>query len=227
MAFDREKRYRPNLNEVAYEEIKNMILMGELAQGERILLDKMADRMNLSITPVREALNKLAQEDLIQLKPRTSCEVVRMDRNDINDILDIRELLETYALRSAGERLKTFPVKELSALFRKSYPPENYRQFIEADIRLHESIIAAAKNKKLKKLFDLIYNGIRILAIPSAKVEGRIIESNREHLALLEAIGSYNVDLAVLHLSDHIRRVKFLLLQHYEEMMSQMQQPQA
>ena len=122
MIFDREKRYRPNLNEIAYEEIKNMILTGQLAQGERIILSKMAEQMSLSITPVREALNKLAQEDLIQMTPRTSYEVVRLNKNDISDILDIRELLETFALRSAGDKLQSFPVEELSALFRKPYP---------------------------------------------------------------------------------------------------------
>jgi len=219
MIFDREKRYRPNLNEVAYEEIKNMILTGELAQGERIMLDKMAERMHLSITPVREALNKLAQEDLIQMTPRTSYEVVCLDRNDINDILDIRELLETFALRSAGDDLQSFPVEELSALFRKPYPPENYLQFIEADIRLHETIISVAKNRKLKKLFDFIYNGIRILAIPSAQIRGRMEQSNREHLALLKAIGEGNIEKAVEHLRYHIGQVKTLLLKHYDDSM--------
>lgn len=217
MAFNREKRYRPNLNEVAYEEIKGMILTGQLAQGERILLDKMAERMNLSITPVREALNKLAQEDLIQMTPRTSYEVVRLDKTDISDILDIRELLETFALRSAGSDLKSFPVKELSNLFKKHYAPEDYMQFIEADIRLHETIISVAKNRKLKKLFDFIYNGIRILAVPSAKVQGRMAESNREHLALLKAIGEGDVKRAVEHLSNHIRQVKLLLLKQYDD----------
>jgi DNA-binding GntR family transcriptional regulator len=217
MIFDREKRYRPNLNEIAYEEIKNMILTGELAQGERIMLDKMAKRMNLSITPVREALNKLAQEDLIQMTPRTSYEVVRLDKDDISDILDLRELLETFALRSAGDDLQSFPVEELSALFLKPYPPENYMQFIEADIRLHETIISVAKNRKLKKLFDFIYNGIRILAIPSAKIRGRMQKSNQEHLALLKAIGEGNIEKAVEHLSYHIRQVKTLLLKHYDD----------
>jgi GntR family transcriptional regulator, rspAB operon transcriptional repressor len=217
MIFNREKRYRPNLNEIAYEEIKNMILTGQLVQGERIILSKMAEQMNLSITPVREALNKLAQEDLIQMTPRTSYEVVRLNKDDISDILDIRELLETFALRSAGDNLKSFPVEELSTLFRKPYSLENYMQFIEADIRLHETIISVAKNRKLKKLFDFIYNGIRILAVPSAKIRGRMEKSNREHLDLLKAIGEGNIEKAVDHLSHHIRQVKTLLLKHYDE----------
>lgn len=217
MELNYEKRYRPNLNEIAYDEIKQMILMGKIAQGERIVLDKMAERMNLSITPVREALNKLAQEDLIVITPRISYEVVRLSRNDISDILDVRELLEVFALRTAGNELKGFPVEELSELFRKSYPLDSYMQFIEADIRLHETIISTTKNRKLKKLFDIIYNGIRILSIPSAKVEGRMEQSNREHLAILDAISEGNVEKAIGHLSYHIRQVKRLLLESDDE----------
>jgi DNA-binding GntR family transcriptional regulator len=146
------------------------------------------------------------------MKPRTSYEVVQLDDDDINDILDIRELLETFALRTAGSGLKTFPVAELRELFRRPYPPDQYRQFIEADIRLHEAIIGTTKNRKLKKLFDMIYNGIRIIAIPSARVEGRMAESNREHLALLDAIERGDVEEALRQLSHHIQQVKRLML---------------
>ena len=52
-----DRKHRPNLSEIAYDEIKEMILTGDLAQGERIVLERMSERLNLSITPIREALN--------------------------------------------------------------------------------------------------------------------------------------------------------------------------
>lgn len=217
MEVDKNRKYRPNLNEIAYEEIKNMIFAGELVQGERILLDKMAERLNLSITPVREALNKLAQENLIHVTPRIRYEVVRLNKDDIIDICELRELLETFALRSAGDNLKYFPVEKMRAMIVKIYRTEDYMQFIDADILLHEAIISIAKNKKLKKLFDLIYNGIRVLAIPSAKVPGRIERSNQEHLALLKAIGEGNIERAIETLSHHIQQVKSILLDSFSE----------
>jgi DNA-binding GntR family transcriptional regulator len=82
------KKRRPNLSEIAHDEIKEMILTGELVQGERILLDEMSNRLNLSITPIREALNKLAQEDLVYITPRTSHEVVTLAPEDVKDILE-------------------------------------------------------------------------------------------------------------------------------------------
>lgn len=216
MPIKQKKRYRPNLNEVAYEEIKNMILTGELAQGERILLDKMAEQMDLSITPVREALNKLAQDDLIKMTPRTSYEVVSLTKNDISEIIDLRELLEIFALRSDGA-LESFPVEEMRAMFTKSYCSEKYMDFVEASTLLHKTIISNAQSQKLKKLYDFIYNSIRILAIPSAKVPGRIEESIHEHLVLLEEIEKGNLEKAVELLSRHIREVKEVLLREHDE----------
>jgi len=182
------KKYRPNLSEIAYDEIKEMILSGDLAQGERIVLEKMSERLNLSITPIREALNKLAQDDLIHVTPRSSYEVITLARDDINDILDLREMLETFALKTAGENLTGFQVDSFRELFQKINSSGSYKKFVETDIKFHEAIIAASKNERLGKLYNYIRNPERLLMIPSAKVEGRIATAIKEHLQILDAI---------------------------------------
>jgi len=211
-----EKIYRPNLNEIAYNEIKEMILTGELAQGERIILERMSERLNLSITPIREALNKLVQEDLIHLTPRSGYEVISLNAEDIVDILDIRETLETFALRTAGENLDKFPVDFFRELFRKLNSTRTYKKFMEADIKFHEAIINMSKNKKLKKLFSYIQNSQRLLMVPSAKFEGRIENAIKEHIAILNAIEKNDLDLAIENLRNHIQQVKSLLLQIHQ-----------
>jgi DNA-binding GntR family transcriptional regulator len=212
----REKIYRPNLNEIAYNEIKEMILTGDLAQGERVVLERMSERLNLSITPIREALNKLAQEDLIHLIPRSGYEVISLSTEDIIDILDIRETLETFALKTAGENLDKFPVDFFRELFRKINSTRSYKKFIEADIKFHEAIVNMSKNKKLKKLFSYIHNSQRLLMVPSAKFEGRIEKAVREHMAVLDAIEKKDLDLAIEDLGKHIQQVKSLLLQIHQ-----------
>jgi DNA-binding GntR family transcriptional regulator len=210
-------KHRPNLSEIAYDEIKEMILSGELAQGERIVLEKMSEKLNLSITPIREALNKLAQDDLIKVTPRSSYEVISLDMKDVSDILDLREMLETHALRTAGEKLADFPVDLFRELFHKINSSGSHKKFVEADIKFHEAIVAASKNKRLGKLYSYICNPERILMIPSAKIEGRIETAVKEHLAILKAIESRDLTLAVEHLGSHIQRVKALLLQVHQE----------
>jgi DNA-binding GntR family transcriptional regulator len=215
--IDTARKHRPNLSEIAYDEIKEMILSAELAQGERIVLEKMSERLNLSITPIREALNKLAQDDLIKVTPRSSYEVISLGPEDINDILDLREMIETFALKTAGENLSQFPVDSFRETLRKINSSGSYRKFVEADIRFHETIVAVSKNKKVGKLYSYIRNPERILMIPSAKIEGRIETAVKEHLAILKAIENKDITLAVEHLGSHIRRVKTLLLQVHQE----------
>jgi len=219
------RKHRPNLSEIAYDEIKEMILAGTLAQGERIILEKMSEKLNLSITPLREALNKLAQEDLIRATPRSSYEVISLSAEEINDISDLREMLETFALKTAGEKLSDFPIQPFRDLFLKIKVNQSYRKFIEADIKFHETIIASSKNKKLGKLFSYIRNPERILMVPSARIEGRIDTAIKEHLGILEAIEKKDVDLAVKRLSNHIQRVKSLLLQLHYGIKSSEKQP--
>ena len=97
-----------------------MILNGELEPGARIVLDDLSQTLNLSVTPIRDALNKLEQEDLIVITPRTSHSVVKISADDAADILDLRLMLEMYALQSGGNSLASFPVRKFRALLRKS-----------------------------------------------------------------------------------------------------------
>jgi DNA-binding GntR family transcriptional regulator len=175
----------------------------------------MSEKLNLSITPIREALNKLAQDDLIQVTPRSSYEVISLSIEDIGDILDIREMLETFALRTAGDNVANFPTESFRDLFKRINSTQSYKKFIEADVKFHESIIALSQNKKLWKLFSYIRNAERILMTPSAKIEGRIEKAVKEHLAILDAIEKKNYDVAIKHLRSHIQRVKSVLLQFY------------
>ncbi len=214
--IDLARKHRPNLSEIAYDEIKEMILSGELAQGERIVLEKMSEKLNLSITPIREALNKLAQDDLIHVTPRSSYEVISLGTEDIGDILDLREMLETFALKTAGENLTNFQVDSFRELFHKINTGGSYKRFVEADIKFHEAIITASKSERLGKLYSYIRNPERILMIPSAKIEGRIETAIKEHLQILDAIEKKDLDLAVKRLSSHIQRVKSLLLQAHQ-----------
>jgi DNA-binding GntR family transcriptional regulator len=210
------RKHRPNLSEIAYDEIKEMILSGELAQGERIVLEKMSEKLNLSITPIREALNKLAQDDLIKVTPRSSYEVISLGPEDINDILDLREMIETFALKTANDNLSQFPVQMYLDSFNKLKATGNNRKFIEIDIKFHDEIVATSNNRKLGKLYSYIRNPERILMIPSARIEGRMETAIAEHLKILDAIQKKDIDLAVNRLSAHIQRVKSILLQIHQ-----------
>ena len=210
-----EKKYRPNLSEIAYNEIKEMILSGEMAQGERIFLDEMSAKLNISITPIREALNKLAQEDLIKITPRTSHQVISLDAKDSNDIQDLRLLLETFAFQSAGDNLAHFPVQHFRELFQRRELIQDYREFVKYDAEFHRAIITSSVNRRLGKLYEYIQNMIQVELIAAAQIEGRIEVALKEHLDILVAIEEKDLDLALDRLRAHLLAVKDLRLKSY------------
>ncbi len=202
------RKKRPNLGDIAYDEIKEMILTGELPPGQRLVLDSLSETLNLSVTPIRDALNKLAQEDLVVIRPRTSHTVVEIAAEDASDILDLRLMLEAYALQTAGERLASFPVAYFKRSFNKIGESGDQKEFIAVDRDFHAQILALSSNRRLPKLYGYLQNLLQVISIQAIQTEGRIDEANQEHLDLLDAIEAGNVMAAMDALKDHFGKIK-------------------
>ncbi|WP_073614385.1 GntR family transcriptional regulator [Desulfopila aestuarii] len=206
----KSRRPRPNLGEVAYDEIKAMILTGELKFGERLVLDELSERLNLSVTPIREALNKLAQDDLVVITPRTSHSVVQISAQDAADILDLRLLLETYALQTAGNRLATFPVSDFKHRFSEVTNSMDLKEFFIVDNAFHQAILSLSPNQRLPKLYSYLQNLIQVVSIQAIQSQNtdRIHEATEEHLELLGSIETGSVNAAVDCLQNHFEQMK-------------------
>lgn len=207
-----QRKPRLNLGQIAYNEIKEMILTGELEPGERIILDTLSRNLNLSVTPIRDALNKLEQEDLVVITPRTSHSVVKIDVKGATDIIELRLTLEMYALQSAGERISGFPVQKFRNLFTRSSLRSDYKKFIKADADFHSAILAVSSNQRLPKLYSYLQNLIQVLSVQAIKADGRIAEASQEHQSILDAIEQQNLDRAFQELKNHFDQMRSALL---------------
>jgi DNA-binding GntR family transcriptional regulator len=201
------------LGQIAYDEIKAMILTGELEPGERLVLDELSQRLNLSVTPIRDALNKLEQEDLIVITPRTSHSVVKINAADAEDILDLRLMLEVYALQSAGDSLVNFPVAEFRELFLHVSQDDNSKNFIIADRQFHSAILAISPNQRLPKLYSYLQNLIQVISAQAIKTQGRRADANDEHLKILDAIEQHDIELSISLLKEHFAELRSALIQ--------------
>lgn len=210
--MESKKMPRPNLGQIAYQEIKEMILTGQLEPGERIVLNDLSQRLNLSITPIREALNRLEQEDLVIITPRTSHMVVEIDAKDAHDIIDLRLTLEMYAIRSAGSALLDFPVESFRHLFTAPYPSGSHTQFVKADTHFHAAILATSPNKRLPKLYSYLQNLVQFFSVQTIRAEGRIDNASEEHFAILDAIESRRIKTIENSLEHHFNRMREALL---------------
>ena len=93
--------YRP-LREVVAEHLRSMILSGELAAGERLLEDKLAERLGVSRNPVREAIRVLETTGLVEVVPRQGAYVCQPDLSELRHLLDVRGALEGHAAEAAA-----------------------------------------------------------------------------------------------------------------------------
>ena len=110
--------YKP-LRELVCEHIRDAIINGVFAPGERLMEIQMADEMGVSRTPVREAIRKLEMEGFVVMIPRRGTYVSNMSIRDINDVYEIRISLDTLAAGLAAERISDEELEELQRLLVK------------------------------------------------------------------------------------------------------------
>ena len=110
-------REAPVTNAVrARDELREAILAGSLPPGARLRAESLAERLQTSRTPVREALHLLAREGLVDIEPRRGAVVRQFDAADLADLYDVRALIEPYAARRAATRIGAPDVARLADL---------------------------------------------------------------------------------------------------------------
>ncbi len=174
------------LREVVSNTLREGILTGELKPGERLMEIHLAKKLDVSRTPIREAIRILELEGLVTMVPRKGAEVARISEDDIRDVLEVRRSLDSLAAKLACERISEEEKKELEALeeeFERSTLTKDATTIARADVKFHDRILTASKNKRLcqmvNNLADRIYR-YRYEYIKDDKSHERLIAEHRE-----------------------------------------------
>jgi len=197
-----------SLSEQIVDVIRTKITDLELRPGQKIDIDQLAEECKTSRTPVREALNKLAEKKLVEISPRRGYFVVNLSEGQIAKICDLRKALEMYALRTS---IFTIQKEELEDLFRKIreaqriYIAKKDRAlFDETDKKLHWLIINCCNNEYLSETFGKIFDLVNVVR----HFQHRIEDASQEHLNLIQAMMDRDLDLSLNLLEDHLDKVK-------------------
>jgi len=199
--------YRP-LREVVAEELRSMILSGELAAGERLLEDKLAETLGVSRNPVREAIRMLESTGLVEVVPRRGAYVCQPDLDEVAQLLDLRAVLEGHAAellarhpdREVVEKLRTL-VDEGAAAAAEG----NTVHAAEIHLQFHRLIEEAAGNVHLQQAIEPLRH--RTELVFSMLLEDRSDTGWDEHRAILDAIASGDPDRARTSVRAHIDSV--------------------
>ena len=185
-----------------YDIMKEKIVSLQLKLGEKIDVQELAEQFGVSQTPVRNALNRLSQNGLVNTRARVGYYVVNLSAEDITEIYDLRRMFEGYALEATIENIEFDELRRLKQKMERIQGKIDKKttEFEETDRELHLLIIKNSNNKRLQSLFSQIYDFVRISI--SMGLEWK--ESLKEHIALVEALQEKDLARAKEILKKHI-----------------------
>jgi DNA-binding GntR family transcriptional regulator len=194
-------------SEQAYRQIRAMIVDLELPPASLVDEGALVEALGFGHTPVREALRRLAQDNLVVILPRRGTLVADINWSDLQKIFELRLDLETLACRLAAERASPRQIEAMQALFADNaavIANGDNRELIVLDHQAHQQIAEAAHNEFLEETLDWLYSHVlRLWNVSLDKVTG-LREALDEHRIIVEAIKRRDAEAAASVMRRHV-----------------------
>ncbi|HEY3898553.1 MAG TPA: GntR family transcriptional regulator [Chthoniobacter sp.] len=223
------------LRDQAYKHIHGKLLAGDLPAGQVLSEHSLAREIGISRTPVREAIQRLEQEGVLEQVPRFGTIVRRPERRDLEDLYELREALEPYAVAQAANRLDEADLitlgrlcDEIGALatgLKKARRPvldaDEMRRLLSADLCFHMVLLRASGNRRLIKIIADSQMLTRIFGTPRQEHSLAVVERiHRFHSDILDSVKLRRGERARQLMSAHIRSSMREALEHYDRAQS-------
>ena len=209
-----------NLEDQVYKIIKDKIIWHEIKMRERIIDKKLAEKLGVSRSMVRQVLAVLAKEELLKMIPRSGFYVREITKNEIEEIYEIRKVLEIYAIKHAIPRISDRDITEVEKVFnepKKILEKNDIKSFVKIDIKLHNLIIDNCNNSHIKKIIDKFENLVNFYRFADQHKISRAKELYFEHFEIFKSIKRRNIELAAELMSNHIENSKKNILKNYKK----------
>ncbi|HLR65987.1 MAG TPA: GntR family transcriptional regulator [Virgibacillus sp.] len=204
-----------------YDYLVEEIVSNKILPGTPIIETDIANELNMSRTPIREALKELESEGLIQRFPGRGVVVSKIAAQDIEEIFTLRITLELLALELSFDKITTNDISEVEEYLFNLDDKNEKQDYYHVDKWIHTLIITKAGNRRLKKYIDLLNSQIERFRRISALEPNRLSKSKNEHIELIEAIKTKNFDLSSELLEKHLLNVKNSTLEVAENLKMQ------
>ena len=200
---------RSRANEV-YEQLKRDIAEFRMVPGNRFSEHELCSRLDVSRTPVRQALFRLQQEGLVEVMFRSGWRVLPFDFDKFDQLYDLRMVLETTAVQRLCQQDVATSSTLLQALKERWLVPVGERSSDATtvaawDEAFHETLVQAAGNPEMARVHHEVTERIRIIRRLDFTQQARIEATYDEHATILKAIRAHRGDQAAMLLRAHIQ----------------------
>ncbi|MBR8510278.1 transcriptional regulator, GntR family [Burkholderia orbicola] len=193
------------VNEI-YEQLKQMAVLYEIRPGERFNELELAERFNVSRTPIREALNRLVAENLLVFVPNRGFFIRELEGKDVFDLFELRRSIETTAVMLACERASDNDIKALRRFWKqvmKNAARMSSAELVVKDEQFHLELAALSGNAEIGRVLQGI--NARIHYVRWVDVDQRRNEAFTEHLEILDALAERDAARCTTLTDTHIR----------------------
>ncbi|MFB4167289.1 GntR family transcriptional regulator [Virgibacillus sp. JSM 102003] len=196
---------RGNLEQKAYDQIKQMIIDCELVPGDQVIQDQLAKKIGISRTPLRQAITQMERDLYLEITPQ-GIFVRDLNESFMKSVWEVRSVLEGLACRLAASKINSATIIYLRALFEEAYEEAkkgNQEPYREADIIFHKKILELSENMFLKqnidhtKVLDIAFNQ-GLLRPPS--------ETFGEHMEIIQSLENKDSNNAEQLMVEHLRK---------------------
>jgi DNA-binding GntR family transcriptional regulator len=207
-----------NLYERVYLYLRDKILNNEIKPGSKLSYEDLIGQLGVSRTPLRDAINRLKQDGLIEVKPRAGSYVYMPNAQDIEELYDVRNALECQAVKAATHYM---PKKLLESLMQEAEIAEkaikegDAKPFFEADRNLHRTIIQHSNNQLLINIMNTLELKIKWFGIIITKNFDRPLQANEMHKKILQAMYASDSKEANEQMEKHIDEIKRYVIGDY------------
>ncbi|KRF42938.1 GntR family transcriptional regulator [Paenibacillus sp. Soil787] len=210
------------LSEKVYQLLKKMILNREFIGGQRLDLNDLSQKMNISRTPLKDAVNRLVQEGLMEVKPRSGTFVTNLKISDIEEVSEMRLMIEQWCVSHLTELRAQELVAALEDILEKfnrtlSVKPFPFESFLELDVRFHNEIVQAVDNQRMLEQYRSINSFLHAARIYFFQSYERSLSGHDEHMAFVQALKRYDLLEACGKLEEHIMNSKISMIARLQE----------
>lgn len=200
------------LSDQVYQYLADKILEGEIGYGERLNLRQIADLLHVSTMPVREAFIRLSLENVITIKPRSTCVVKVPTRRSMLEAFEIREIIELHAVNKVWRTVAKDELEDLEydlSQMQMNLPLNNedirMRDYAKFDQLFHQEFVSLARSASLLRMYRTNMMHLNIALTFRAGVEPNMNQVNKDHVEIME------------HLFNNSREAVEVLRRHLEQ----------
>lgn len=193
-------------SEHVYRRLRDAIQRGEFKSGHRVMEIDVAAWLNVSRTPVRDAIRRLESEGMLEHAPRNGLVVASLDRQSVMELYVMREVLEGTAARLCARHASDMEVQDLLDLVERERQLEgDFEGLARHNQRFHQAVHRGAHNRYLEKSLAAVNDSMVLLGTPLMLLPHRAQTAAAEHARLVEAIRRHDPDAAEEAARSHVR----------------------